>query len=1210
MYLKRLEIHGFKTFADKTDLVFTPGITAIIGPNGVGKSNIADALLWVLGEHNVRNIRGELLQDVIFSGNESRRALSRAQVTVTLDNSSGALPLDFQEVSVTRRVFRNGDSEYEINQTRCRLRDITELFLDTGLGRGAYSMISQGEIDQILSVRPEDRRRVFEEAAGVAKYRARKHQAELKLEATQRNLLRVADILSELERSLGPLRRQAEGAKKYHGLASELRELEFAWFGQRLQRLDRQQAELSQLQTDIDGERQGLQTDLAEAREREQSAEIAYRVAETALAGVRTTETRSLESLASLESERARAEERVGEVARRQEALGKDLDGLTERVSSAQAAVETRRIAVEQRGLALAAAQDTTAQARERETTAADALATVRRAWDDLQAARLNQERQRSERASRLAAAEQRVVSLDETVERVSSDLAAAGIVRQEAAGELASAEHGETALRQAADDAAANRQQAGKGLLEAEKALNEARETQEQAHRESAGLTGRLEALREMTVSGEDGAEALLAAAASGYVPGRWARLVDGLQVPLGLELAVDAALGPYGGALLVDEWEHADAGLDWLRQHGGAALILVASDADGSAAVDGTLAPLVEASPAVAGWARRLLSRAQLVEALPADPTRLAEDSTVELWVTAEGEWRSADGAVYGGQPESGDGVASELRRQAEIERLEGELQRAGESVAVADAALKQAAEKHGIWLEQAGTAAEKSQHSRHDLAAIEKDVRRLSTEAERAERRHRALAVELENAEQERQRAREQLTSLQSGDESVQERPDGGADDEALRAQLADRQRAQQEAQHLVGEARVAETQAEERRQQARDEQAAAIIVVEGLEKQRERWLLEQRTLTGESQQRTLSFESMAERAQTAEQEIQTARREMAALTEQRTAADAALQEARVAARDFDERLREIVERLHQVQIELGKVEGEHRRTEAQWLDSLVAAHNLEFSESAEVDPESGEINLESVRDLWDAEMAEITLRSVPDPEGDIVRLRRRIRALGPINPDAVEEYASSSERFEFLSTQKADLEGAQEQLLEAIREIDEASRDIFHDAFQVIAEAFDRMFRRLFGGGSTKLTLTDPTDVLETGIEINVQPPGKRRQNLALLSGGERALTASALMFALLEVRPSPFCVLDELDAPLDDANVGRFADVLKSLTDRTQFLVITHNRGTMEAADTLYGVTMQTKGVSSVLSCQLSDPIVQQVEREAELATAD
>ena len=626
MYLKELHIHGFKTFAEKTRIVFTPGITCVIGPNGSGKSNISDAVLWVLGENNVRSLRGSSAQDVIFAGNDKRRPLGMAEVSLTIDNSTRILPLDFSEVTVTRRLFRSGDSEFFINKVSCRLKDLYELFLDTGVGRDAYSMINQGQIDQILSVRAEDRRAIFEEAAGIKKYRVRKKETERKLEHTQQNLIRVHDIVGEIEARLGPLQRQAVGAKRFRELATRLRVLENAWYGTRLKRLGVERTGLAELVRELNAERKRLEAELAQTQEAEKAARGALQQLDARADEVRRRETEALQKVAAAETERARAEERAGEIQRRLAALDKDLAEVAARIEdqvrrAESTALEESRLKREVDTLRaeLGRAQTLAQEKARAHEAATKELERIRQAW-------LAKERRQAEIEARVQSLEGRIKGQEQAraraVEALEDGEAELDRLTRERASFLKAAEE-QRARSEALGKELDALRQATRGT---EQALSAARSAADQAARTASTHQARLQALTELGERGESagaGAKLVLTGVRRGQVRGNWSLLVEGLQVPEGLEKAVEAALGIYGDALLCDTEEAALGALRWLRNQKASALVLAGSPAGGNTPLPGSLGELLAQStnttPAVE-WATTLLGTTMLSNTLDA--------------------------------------------------------------------------------------------------------------------------------------------------------------------------------------------------------------------------------------------------------------------------------------------------------------------------------------------------------------------------------------------------------------------------------------------------------------------------------------------------------------------------------------------------------------------------------------------------------------
>ncbi|MBI3911295.1 MAG: AAA family ATPase [Armatimonadetes bacterium] len=1221
MHLKRLELHGFKTFAERTEVHFTSGITAILGPNGSGKSNIADALLWVLGENNIRALRGALTQDVIFAGNERRRPLGFAEVALTVDNSDGALPLPFPEITVTRRVYRSGESECFINRAACRLKDIYELFLDTGVGRDGYGLVSQGEIDQILSVRAEDRRAIFEEAAGIKKYRVRKREAERKMENTQQNLLRVADILAEIESQLEPLKRQAQAARRYRELAQRLRLLEEAWYGTRLRALSAEGERMAALEAELSEERARLEAEMAGTRTREQEARRALAALEEALERCRAAQAEGTARAATMRAEAARAEERAAEAARRAALLERELAAAEIRRAALRDEADAAAADVADLERELAARTRQVAEAARAAETARSRASQARRAQEARRQAALVRVRQEAERQARVEALAERLSQRQELAAQAAAALAEAQAELDQfrklsGFQELA----GPKAFGTADPDCVGTRTRVLQAEAAAARAAHAAREADtvlRALHAERDGVAARRQALITLT-DGDDaqGADALLAAAAAGELPGPWQRLLDALRVPAHLERAVGAALGPYARAVATDNPAALEAARSWLAKRGAGAILFGPPGLSALPIRGDSLAGQIEAAGPAAAAARAVLGRAFLVPELP-NPTpvpsltgrsrynqdslvgkgagglgathapefadhgtnfQIGEESEGGCWmaVTPRGDWLASVGAVHVAAAAGKDPVTAALARRREIEALGEQLAALEAALANREAAARDArdtAERAAGALHEARVAAEAArlahQAAQDALAAAER-------ERAQAERRRQAAADRHAHALREVESARHALTQASQPSVDADTSPlvgEGlgeGADDletESFRDAHA--------AEQALADARVARAALESRLVGARAQTSRAR---QGLE-EAERSLCqrrEERAALREEAPKAFGAAELSERAAALVEQAERAAAALARAQAERLEHAARAEEAARAAARLSERLREVADRAHRVEVERTAVEAERRHLQAQWDEARLLTTE---------DPDGSSPTREELA---------AALAQSSDPQGDLQRLRRQIRSLGPVNLEAEAQYAALSERYAFLQRERTDLEQASDQLRAAIQELDAASRQAFRDAFHQIAAAFDEMFRLLFDGGRTELRLTDAHDILESGVEIIVQPPGKRAQNLLLLSGGERALTAVAMLFALLKVRPSPFCVLDEVDAALDETNVGRFIAVLRQFAAHTQFIVITHNRGTMEAADTLYGTTVEEKGVSRLLACRLED----------------
>lgn len=1220
MYLKQLDLHGFKTFAERTQIVFSPGITCVVGPNGAGKSNIADAILWVLGENNVRELRGATNQDVIFAGNEKRRPIGMAEASLTIDNTGRMLPLGFSEVTVTRRVYRSGETECFINRTPVRLKDVYELFLDTGIGRDAYAMIGQGEIDQILSVRAEDRRAVFEEAAGIKKYRVRKREAERKLENTQQNLVRIHDILAEIEGQLGPLKRQAAATGRYRDLAGRLRRLEHAWYGGRLTRLAAEEQRLAALLGGLQEETARFEAEQAAVRHAAERRRAAIQALDERRAALQGEERDALQELVELQAERARTEERVQETGRRLRQLAQELQGIDERLAGQRERAE--RTAAEEADLIatlealrcdLQRAADAAAEAARASAAAGASLEDLRRAAaaHAQHLARLHRERQGlQERTAGHATLEERLVR--------ELQAHAAEAARGEAELEAAC-----SAVRTLDERVIATTER--HVALQAEQAeLNARLRVQAAASRQAKealdAARARRDALAELGERGEgaeEGARCLLEAVHRGELPGDWALLSDRLRIAPGREAAWEAALGPYRHAVLCPDAETALAGVELLRQRGHGALLLPGLPPPGPRPTGGSLLDELPADPALPGpqaaaWLEVLLGQAVTVADLQAAfDSQAAGRAEQRIWISSSGVRLDPTGAVSL-CPGAGESGRSFLNRRWEIERLGAEMPALEAECDRLQAEAAAGDEERRLLAAQIGAVESERAAAQAERRTVQRDVERRREDQTRSAQRAAHMERELQEVRRQSGVTADALSRLNleldalhtAGEEDRHETALRSA--EELRVELEEERRARDQA---VSELRIHVAREEHRLTGLQETIRRNTEWAATLHRQKEERLQEQRDLGAARDQQVLTFTGHEEGSEALTRRAVEARQAQEALGLEREAEEKLLEGGHREIEKLDARLREISERRHAVQLEAAAVQTEYRSTARLWLDAAASAHSLEADEAGASEAGDGEppppeeFSIESLLGTWSPAAAQEVLAAHTDPEGKISRLRRQIRGLGPINPDAVEQYAATQARYEFLTAQDTDLREAREKLIQTIREIDQVSRETFLTAFQEIAGAFDRMFRTLFGGGRTELKLTDPDDVLESGIEIVVQPPGKRQQNLLLLSGGERALTAAAMLFALLTVRPSPFCVLDEIDAALDESNVRRFCDVLREFSHRTQFIVVTHNRGTMEAASTLYGVTMEESGVSRVLSCSLDDPVTRTGESQ-------
>ena len=1205
MRIRRLDIVGFKSFMDKTVIAFDEGVTGVVGPNGCGKSNVADAIRWVLGEQSARQLRGRSMEDVIFNGSESKAPLSMAEVMLTFENDRPSeLPAAYQgfgEITVGRRLFRTGESEYLVNGVQARLLDVNDIFFGSGIGRTAYSIIEQGRIGQIVSARPEDRRAVIEEAAGITKYKRRREAAERKLEATQQNLLRVADIVQELGKQLESLNRQARKAEKYKALRAQIRELELRTAAARY--------------LELTATRRAAEERHATLRAEE--AELAARLAELD-AALETDRTATAESEARLAEISAREHElastvRVSEVSI--EAAARELQQIADRTQAQAAEVEALKLQAE-------------ALAAEREA--------LQRQREDLSSLVVADEGRLTEAESSLQEAAREQAALSSEAER---SRAAAAAARSEASAhrsQLAQIDRQRADLKARLERSRGEAEELGRKAAELDAArsayveklgktrqlmlrLDEQRGAQEELlertraefiqneaklitlREELAEKRSRLHSLLEIVRNYEGygrGVRSLMTRAgqSEGRDRGVFGLVADVVSTPAEYENAVEALLGERLQYVIVESHAQGVEAIDYLKSaaEGRASLIPMsrlradpARPASGEAPADaaaeaayeipahpGVVKPCLDVvtfDPAYEKVVRFLLADALIVRDLP---------SALEIWqeragkagrtlVTLDGEVLDAHGVVTGG-PLEGEGHGA-LQRRREVQELE-------ETVRVFEAEFQLANERH------------RTLQAR--LLQLEAALKSLDKDG-----REKELAL----LDQEKDLARVGEELARVGERGAELQGDQRQLEDALAALV------REEEEHRLA---AASAEAEQSRAEERVRESVEWV---------EAWKARADVLTAELMNIKVKAAADAERREgigAAMKRAEDARREV---EERRARLFAALSEANARAAELRGRLdgtrvdvTRVTEELAQVRTALGDARAAHEalavaarardaegrglrgRTEA--LREALAETSLTTREQALELAHLEEQTRERCQVELKWEVARFHLEKPPGEEERtrLEELKAQAERMGAINLTAIEEYDELARRHEFMSAQKTDLERSLADLKAAIVKINRASRERFQETFDRVNEKFQAVFPRLFNGGRAGLVLTNAEGDAEQGVEIFAQPPGKKLQSVNLLSGGEKALTAVSLIFAIFLIKPTPFCLLDEVDAPLDDANVGRYNEMVKEMSRNSQFILITHNKRTMEMVDTLYGVTMEEPGVSKLVSVRLSE----------------
>ncbi|HEX5661030.1 MAG TPA: chromosome segregation protein SMC [Polyangiales bacterium] len=1179
MKLKSLEICGFKSFVDKTVVRFDHDITGVVGPNGCGKSNIVDAIRWAMGEQSAKHLRGKSMDDVIFNGSEARGPHSFAEVTITFDNAEGNCPVeyrDYAELAVTRRLTRDGDSSYSLNKTPVRLMDITALFLGTGVGTKAYSIIEQGRIGLIVTAKPEDRRHLIEEAAGITKFKAHKQKAERKMDATRQNLLRITDILGELEKSLASLKRQAQKAERYKAYRDEQRDLELWIASHRYLELAVTRAATAQqhaqahadtedlrtglitVETELEAERLELaQEELTvnEANERAHQLESRVKLLETQikhnlerLAALRASEQAAERELAEIRTQRDRFD---GERAQLEEGLAQ----LVELEEQEASVLEREQEIGEQKKRASSEADQAMNAARARVSESNTRIARA-------EAVASQFERRRSEAYSRL----ERLRSEREDLEIRIVDLA-------EDARELAARL---TGLRGDKASSVERKAELEQSLVTLKATQRESEQKNDELRTELAERRSRLKSLEQIQQRFE-GVGAGVRALMQRQDPslGVLGMLADRLDCPSEYTQALAGALGDRLQYVVVEDEEAGERAVSWLREQkkGRATTIprrpkpraMVSSSIEGQGVI-GRLSELVRFAEDDRALVENVLGEIVVVEDVEYG-RRLRAASNAFTFVTRQGEVLGADGRHTGGSGEDAGAHMLEVKREIReltpvVARLEQEQQSCQQQLGDVKAQLAR---------NQAELDAARSEGHDAELAIVraEKDHKRAEDELSRGRDRVEQLVFESDDLASSLAEASHEETESREEIASARQTKSEAENDFGQFERVSQQRRGEVERQNtVITELRV---RAAEARQRVQSDRMALDRVERGLAD------LALRLTRVESE----LVANVENQGQTAAQLVLDKESLLGAVDEAKLAsgelaeARARYEEKKLVLGGRDASIKELRQRIDRENKIINALLLKQREQElnlTRLIEQVAERHRLDLR-----------LQLTSYHD-----------RELPDETvGERAKeLDRLLERMGPINLTAIEEFEEQSKRYDYLIAQKADLDAAIAQLEQAIKQMNRESKKLFRDTFDSVSVRFSQIFPKMFGGGEASLKLTNPDDMLETGIEILAQPPGKRLGSMELMSGGEKALTAVSLIFALFQHKPSPFCLLDEVDAPLDEANIGRFAEAIRSMTHHSQFIVITHSKRTMEIADVLYGVTMERPGISTLVSVEL------------------
>ena len=1179
MYLKRLELQGFKSFADKTILELRPGITTVIGPNGSGKSNISDAIRWVLGEQSMKSLRGTKSLDIIFAGTQNRKSLGFAEASLVFDNSDGALPIEFTEVTVTRKIYRSGETGYYINKTPCRLKDVLELFMDTGIGKDGYSIIGQGKIDEILSNKSEDRRHIFEEAAGIVKYRSRKEEAEKKLEHTKLNLLRINDIISEIEGNLGPLQTQSEKAKKYLNLREELKNIEVGLF---VYNIEKYKENLQQIVQDID-----------------------------VMQSQCNDEEGKLERVKILKEELKSSIDEITEQIENMSNLGFESQKEIEQLNSEINVAKTRITNNNENSVRFT---DEKQEQNEKIQELKQELEQKEAKKDNLKQNKEKFEKELNEKQEELAkiteklsAKELEIEGYKQTVEQntdkkyeLQSEINAQEINFQNYEKRQNQIKQEIQTTISELDNTRMNKEEISKGFYESENKKNKAQKSLEEVAKQKQEANQKIKSFEsninilssDMRIK-ESRLKFLIETEKEkeGYIKsvksllkdcenikdlgkGMHGVLANIIEVPDELETAIEMCLGASLQNIVTDTEEDAKKLVEHLRKNNlGRASFLPIASVKGKkleklkgneSGVIGIASDLVKFNKKYEQIILNLLGRTVIVDNMNTAIKVAKQNGYTFRIVTKDGDLINPSGAITGGSVAKK--TVNILGRGKEIEKLEKEIKN-----------IKSKIQK----LEEEKEEYEQSIEGILELSAnLEKELQEIDITY--ATEKQKMISID-ENI----QKLQNRLNKLKEEQKNL----------ETLKQEsIEQKEKIQEETQKITNQ---------------NEELSKLISEFAELNKDDQKYIDDLNFDITNLKISVSSFDesesSIQEIQERINQELNNAKASIENKNNQ-------IEQIKVENENLEKTIQETLNKIEEIKQKVSNSSAEKMKQERTQKSEKLSKQEDEITSKFKIieDLKSQLVKLDVkktkveedintiINKMWEEyELTPNNVEGYAKPENvaltqkRVNNIRTEIRDLGSVNVDSIEEYKNLKDRYDFMSEQRLDLENTMSKLRKVITDMTQIMKEQFREKFKIINKNFGEVFAELFGGGKASLNLEDEENILECGIEITVQPPGKKLQNMMLLSGGEKAFTAIALLFAILKINPAPFCVLDEIEAALDDVNVFRYADYLKKFTEHTQFLVITHRKGTMEAADTVYGVTMEESGISKLLSMKLN-----------------
>ena len=1181
MFLKRLELQGFKSFADKTTLDFMHGITTVIGPNGSGKSNISDSIRWVLGEQSMKSLRGAKTEDVIFAGTQNRKSLGFAEVSIIIDNEDGRLPIEFSEVTVTRRLYRSGESGYFINKTPCRLKDILELFMDTGIGKDGYSIIGQGRIDEILSNKSEERRHVFEEAAGIVKYRTRKLESEKKLEQTKVNLLRINDILSEIEGNIEPLKVQSEKAKKFLSLREELKSIEVGLFiynieiykqkieevikdedifntqivreEERLTNMQSLKEELREAIDNITNQIESMQNLSIENEKKKEQLTSEININKERISNNISNYDRfkdeieeSEKRIKELEDEKVQKQGKKENLFENKEKFTKELDEkekelakLTEKLSEKELEIESKKQKVDKN---------------------TDEKYEILNTISTLEANKENSEKRKS--------------NIKQEIDSYISELDSSRIHKEEIGKSFYEIDSRRNKIKSELEEIDEKRKEVEGKLkdfntrinnFESEKRIKESRlKFLEETEREKEGYNRSIKAILEESERN------------SSIKKGMHGVLANLISVPKEYETAIEMSLGQAMQNIVTDTEEEAKKLVEYLRVNklGRASFLPISSvfgqkieKISSEKGVIGIASDLVKFDKKYEQIVLNLLGRTVIVDNMDTAENVAKKNKYGFRIVTLEGDVVNPSGMITGGS--IAPKTVNILGRSREIEELKKEIKLLTQKIEKLISEKEEYENNIENTLEEVSALEKELQEieivyatEKQKVTSEEEAIKKVEDRVEKLRQEEQSIKEQMEIAEKETEELNKKIESIDDENKKLSDEINEFAllnkDDQKyiddlnfditnLKISVSSFDESEDSINEMIDRIDLDITNSK--------------TIINNKTEQREKLLEENKNLEESIKSLEEEIEKLKENSSSSSEKIDNLKKER--------------QDKNEKLNETEENVIEQMKKLEELRVQLNKCDVKKSKLETE-KEQIIN----KMWEEYEISPNNAEDYQKP--------------HNVSEVQKRVNELRNEIKDLGSINIDSIEEYKKLKERYDFMSEQRLDLENTIAKLKKVIIDLTEVMKKQFDEKFKIINKNFSEVFTELFGGGKAELRLTDENDILESGIEIEVQPPGKKLQSMSLLSGGERAFTAIALLFAILKINPAPFCVLDEIEAALDDVNVYRFADYLKKFSKETQFLVITHRKGTMEVADTVYGITMEENGISKLLSMSLKN----------------